>query len=448
MPKQVVIIGAGIAGLTAGILLKEQLRDQDINITIYEQRTTIRSIGGGLSIWPNGAKVLMSLPCASDIKKLAQYFRSEYWGSASGDTLRVVDRDLLLEINGAPFLNICRSELQDLLLKTFGEKNVVYDHKVTDIKREGEKTTIYFNNNKHVLADLVIGADGAFSTVRKLIFPEFKLDYAGYVALVGIYDSLANVSSRHNVIWGKNRLLLNFPISNNRHLVYTILPLPKDELKTKYPTREQQFELFKGWSNEADNILLALRNSLAQPKYADHYYCSENNDMSLLPAVHSGNIVLIGDAAHPMGSIMGLNANMALEDAHDLVHHISTNANTTTALEHFSRASLPRIKRALNLENEKKTFFLDATINDYINFTKFASTSSHKDFFNSLYVLLQTKHTNEDDKKETQTDSEHPAAIVHLYQKSREDAARLKQDSDAAKVAASHQVTPKKHVIG
>jgi FAD-dependent urate hydroxylase len=75
-PNNVVIIGAGITGLITGILLKQQ----GISVKIYEKRMALESIGGSLSIWPVGSKVLLNLSCASDVLKLAGDLRFENWG--------------------------------------------------------------------------------------------------------------------------------------------------------------------------------------------------------------------------------------------------------------------------------------------------------------------------------------------------------------------------------
>lgn len=387
MPRKIVIVGAGIAGLTAGILLKKQF-GQDVNITLYEQRDSIKSIGGALSIWPNGAKILLNLPCARDIQALAGDLIKEHWGSAKGDTLRILDRNALLQINGYPFMNICRSELQELLLKNFGKDNVIFGSKIIDIKHSDKDTILYFSNGSHTRADLVIGADGTFSTIRRIIFPNAEVEYTGYVALVGICQFLKKEQPQHHVIWGKNHLLVTFPISAGRHMVYTIAPLPKGVLKNTLTTREQQLKLFYGWSSEVDKILTVLTHSLSDPKYANHYYCSENYDRPLLSAFHHKNVVLIGDAAHPMGSIIGLNTNAALEDANKLAHLLKNENHIEIALRRFSIEQTHRIASMINMENNKKKFLLGATDETYSDFLQFVHKVSEEEFLNPLFTMF------------------------------------------------------------
>jgi hypothetical protein len=259
----VVIIGAGITGLTTGILLKEQ----GIPVKIYEKRKRIESIGGALSVWPIGTKVLFQLPCSMHIAKLAGTLRYENWGNSYGDTLLTVDRENLQEINDFPFMNLCRSELQLLLLETFGMEDIVFNAKCTKIEKTDDAVFVYFDQER-TKASLVI---------------------------------------------------LNFSISKDRQMIYAACPLTKDQLK-QYRTRKEQIDLFSGWSKEVDRVFDVFKACQDDPEFSSHYFCNENYDMKPLEHWHGDRVVLLGDAAHPMGSINGFAANIALEDAQVLVN--------------------------------------------------------------------------------------------------------------------------------
>lgn len=384
---QVAIIGAGISGLVCALLLKERLGNQSVEITLYEQRNSIEPIGGALSIWPNGVKVLLSISSKDEIQKLAGSLRYENWGDNTGVTLRVVDREELLNINGFPFMNICRSELQELLLNQFGKENVKFGAKVYHIEQTQDKTTMFFSDGESAVADIIIGADGIYSTIRRLIFPNNELTYTGYITLVGILN--ASLKQSNHIIWGKNRLLLNFPVSDEREMVYTAAPLPKGDLKKKYNTRGKQFSLFYGWSEEVDCILSNLQQDLVLPQFANHYFCSENYDMPSLTALNVGRVVLVGDAAHPMGSIMGFGANIALEDVKVLVESLNDEKNIIAALDQYSTKQLNRARPMINLELEKKHFLLQASDSQYTDFKQYVKKASHKNFFGAIYQALE-----------------------------------------------------------
>lgn len=387
MTIRIVIIGAGILGLTAGILLKnKKISGQNVEITIIEKRLSLEHIGGGLSIWPNGSKVLLNLPCAKEIQQLAGDLKEEYWSDAQGHTLRVVDRDLFKKINGSPFMNICRSELQQVLLNNLGNKKVIYGSKLVKIEQTAKNATVYFDNREPICADLVIGADGTFSTVRKFIFPDIRVQYTGYIALVGLCRFSEDKKPTHHIIFGQNRQLLVFPVSQNRYMIYTVRPYPQKCIDIL--SKEQQIALFKGWSTEVDRILDNLLSHLNDPKFAAHYFCNENFDMPQLPMLHQNKVVLVGDAAHRIGSIMGLGTNIGLEDVDTLLKQLISRKDISSALEHYSRIRISRVKPMIALETDKKEFLMKATAETFSEFKKSAQSTAHDEFFEPVVSAL------------------------------------------------------------
>jgi len=380
-PNNVVIIGAGITGLVTGILLKQQ----GISVKIYEKRTALESIGGALSIWPVGSKVLLNLSCAPDILRLAGDLRFENWGDFEGKTLITLDRELFRQINNFPFMNLCRSDLQQLLFTAFGTDDVIFQAKCIKITEDDQTVFAHFTNGDIVKADLLIGADGIFSTVRQLIFSESQLEYAGYIALVGIFPLAQPIN---HVIWGKNRLLLNFPISCNRHMIYAVRPLPQDMLKV---SKEEQIQLFRGWSKEVDQIMDEFSYYQTNPVFSPHYFCSENYDMEPLAHWHKNSVVLIGDAAHPMGSIMGFGANLALEDAKTLVDCLVSNRPLKKALEYFEQQRISRIQAFIEMERRKKNFLLYATNEEYAEFQNILQNMNPKEFVQPLFNIMTSE---------------------------------------------------------
>lgn len=380
-PNNVVIIGAGITGLVTGILLKQQ----GISVKIYEKRTALESIGGALSIWPVGSKVLLNLPCAPDILKLAGNLRFENWGDCEGKTLMTIDRELFRQINHFPFMNLCRSDLQQLLFTAFGVDDVIFQAKCTKITEDDQTVFAHFTNGDIVKADLLIGADGIFSTVRQFLFSESQLEYTGYIALVGIFPLAQPIN---HIIWGRNRLLLNFPISCNRHMIYAVRPLPQGMLKI---SKEEQIQLFRGWSKEVDQIMDAFSCYQTHPEFSSHYFCSENYDMEPLAHWHKNSVVLIGDAAHPMGSIMGFGANLALEDAKTLVDCLSSNHPLGKALEDFEQKRISCIQAFIEMESRKKNFLLHATNEEYAEFQNILQNMTPKEFVQPLFNIMNSE---------------------------------------------------------
>jgi len=370
MSYKIAIIGAGIAGLVAGILLRER----GAEVAIYEKHRAIQPLGGNLGIWPNGSKVLLNLPCAKAIHALYEKVEDEYVGDAEGNTLIKVKRDMFLAVNSHPVMNICRHDLQHILLKEFGEANIIFNQPCKTLE--------------NIKADLIIGADGLFSTVRQIIFPEAKLRYAGHIVLVGIFQYPKNQTPKHHFIWGKNRFLINLPNSAHDYMLYIGRPLTEGKLKKEFITKEQQLQLFRGWSAEADQILNHFEQSLKNQKCARHYFCGESFEMEVPETWHKNNVVLIGDAAHPMGSVMALGTNNALEDAQTLTQSLYTEKNIEDALKRFEAIQIPRTKAFFAVENKRKEFLLHAnetTYQEHLYWLK--NTPANKLYENFMQLL-------------------------------------------------------------
>lgn len=363
MTSRIIIIGAGIAGLTAGILLKQQGH----SVSIYEKRSHISPLGGGLGLWPNGSKVLLNLPCAEAIQALAVNVETECFGDEEGNTLAQVPREVFNAVNQYPVLNICRSDLHQILLDAFGKENIYFNKECLDIKSEENFEKIYFQDLSHESADLVIGADGIFSNIRKNLFPEKKLQYSGYITLVGIIHK--DHSVKNNFVYGENRYSLVFPISKGRHLFYIARPFEKNKLKS-INSNSEKIKLFKGWSNEVEELLEKFEESLDIPGQSLHFYCGETYYLPPLKTWHKNRTVLIGDAAHPMGSIMAFGSNNALEDVAVLTHSLKTFANIDLAIDHYEQEQIPRIADFLAMENHRTQFLVGASKEEYVNYLK------------------------------------------------------------------------------
>ncbi|WP_419420555.1 FAD-dependent oxidoreductase [Legionella sp. D16C41] len=362
MSNKIVIIGAGISGLVMGILL----RQQGFQVEIYEKQADIAPIGGGLGIWPNGVEVLMTLPCKEKISLLPATITYDIFADAAGHKLMDVPRELFLQVNGYPIMNVCRSELHQLLAHEFGIDNIVFGAKCIKIQQKDAKVTAYFDNHREVKADLLIGADGTYSAIRKIIFPETKLTYSGYLHFLGVLRYPPSQQIAHNFIIGKNRYCLQFPISKNRHIFYQVLPYKQGEIQHLI-NRQERLCLFRGWSAEVDQLLDAYEQSLTEADFNQHFYCEEAYTMSKLQNWHKERVVLVGDAAHPLGSILGLGAGCGLEDSYWLAANLK-NKSFSEAITAYEQRQIPRIAKFYQLEKAMTDFILNANDEEYTHF--------------------------------------------------------------------------------
>lgn len=285
-------------------------------------------------------------------------------------------------------MNVCRSELHQILANEFGIENIIFNAKCIDIQQENSQVIARFNDDHEVKADLLIGADGTYSTIRKILFPETHVSYSGYLHFLGVFRYSAHKQHRHNFIIGKNRYCLQFPISANRHVFYHVLPYSQGDI-AHLTTRQERISLFRGWSKEVDELMDAYELSLPQPEFNPHFYCEESYTMPPLNQWHDRNVVLIGDAAHPIGSVMGLGAGCGLEDSNVLVTNLKTK-KFSEAISTYEQKQIPRMARFYQLEKSMTDFILNANHNEYSRFIAECKNKTPVEFNQELIDCLKS----------------------------------------------------------
>ena len=238
-------------------------------------------------------------------------------------------------------VHIARQSLRLELLQQLGEHNVVkWGHQLLNYKEsEGEPVSLQFQINneiKTVQADLLVGADGIRSTVRKLLIGDkiTPLRYLGCIVILGIcpMDNLKDIESHlldsatvFQTANGNERIYM-MPYDSESIMWQLSFPLSEEKAKelntqgTKALKKEACFRT--QWHTPIPQIVAAtLENQISGYPVYDRELLSPE----LLK--NSTKVTLIGDAAHPMSPFKGQGANQALLDALELARGISKNCN-------------------------------------------------------------------------------------------------------------------------
>ena len=232
-------------------------------------------------------------------------------------------------------VHIARQSLRLALLEQLGgHDKIQWNHQLVDLKK-GENVNLSFDVDgkiKYAKADIVVGADGIRSTVRKLLIGEnvTPLRYLGCIvilgicplkALKGIDSSLLDSATVFQTANGNERIYM-MPYTSNSIMWQLSFPMPEKEAvalsaKGTHALKEEAC-LRTQWHNPIPQILAAT-NETEISGYP--VYDRELLDSDLLDK--GGQVTLIGDAAHPMSPFKGQGANQALLDALSLARGIS-----------------------------------------------------------------------------------------------------------------------------
>ncbi|HEY9881267.1 MAG TPA: FAD-dependent monooxygenase, partial [Leptolyngbyaceae cyanobacterium] len=187
---KVIVIGAGIGGLTAGIALQQA----GFEVEIYDRVRDLRPVGAGISLWSNGVKVLNRLGLGDQIAQIGGRMNRMQYRTQTGELLNDIDLLPLAESVGQRPYPVARADLQAMLMGAFkGEVNLGY--RCVAVEEGAEGVTAVFENGHWTTGDLLVAADGIHSILREYVLGR-KVDpqYGGYInwnGLVPVSEDLA-----------------------------------------------------------------------------------------------------------------------------------------------------------------------------------------------------------------------------------------------------------------
>jgi 2-polyprenyl-6-methoxyphenol hydroxylase-like FAD-dependent oxidoreductase len=378
LKNPVTIIGAGLGGLT----LARVLQVRGISAVVYEAENSanVRSQGGLLDIHEyNGQLALKSAGLYEEFLRLIQAeAESQYVLDKNGKVL-LFDPDK--GNGGRP--EVSRGELRGILLDSLPAGTVRWGHKTTAVSSLGDgRHAVTFANGLTVTADLLVGADGAWSRVRPLLsdaVPE-------YLGTAFIETFLFDCDTRHKAsaeAVGSGTMMALAPgkgIMAHREANATLhayVALNKSQewiasidLSDPISTLARVAAEFEGW---APKLTALLTDTETDPVL---------RPICALPIAHRWDhvqgITLLGDAAHLMSPFAGEGANLAMYDGALLAEAIATNPNAVdNAVIAFEEAMFARSAAAsAEADRNLKLFFSDNSPQSVVDlFTSFQNTN-------------------------------------------------------------------------
>ncbi|KAJ7137424.1 hypothetical protein C8R43DRAFT_1203079 [Mycena crocata] len=346
----IVIVGCGIGGLSAAYCLGRLGH----RITVLERASEIADVGAGIQVGPNLSRLLIRWGLGDELERLTtkpeaitflRYSDGERIGwTRWGKTME--------EDHGAPYYHIHRADLLEMLHSLAAPYMTLrVNSKVASV--DAHSGQIRLANGDIMTGDLIIGADGIKSVVRKAVVggptkaPIHTGDSA-YRAIIPTDPMLADpdlrwlVQSSEMISWmGPKKHVIGYCIRDKKEY-NLVLVHPDNRPKESYLTEgcvEQMRADFAGWEPRIQKLLKLIPKTYISP-----LMYREPLDKWVH---HDGKVVLLGDACHPTLPSRAQGAAMAVEDAAvlgTLLAQLSHRTQLATLLHAYQEIRYPRTK--------------------------------------------------------------------------------------------------------
>ena len=317
----IAIIGAGIAGLTLGIMLKKN----NIPNVIFERSSDVSENGAGISISPNGKRVLEKLEILDELQ------------INSGNSEKSIFYWNLKEITtiNTNVLTTSRKCLHDALLKKYIDLggNIKFNSELKDINTK--QNQICLKNGEFFKVRHIAACDGIKSICHK---KESAINsnpkYSGYSVWRVIFESKQTSINFH---LGPNFHVVSYPVDSNRVSFVAAL---KNDNKFKESWKE------KGTIDDLlDEVPPRIIDKYKSIKESKNIYKWGVYIRPQIEFLFKKNITYLGDAAHPIVPFIGQGGCMALEDAYAFGYLLSKHNNDIEiAQKNYQKLRLQRIR--------------------------------------------------------------------------------------------------------
>lgn len=307
---RVLVVGAGIGGLTAGLAL----RQAGIDVHVYEQAAVLREVGAGLLMGPNAVRVLHRLGLAEALRPVVVVpgsLDSRDWQDGSL-LARVPLAEAAVGRWGAPAYNVHRADLHDALRAALGDRHVTLGARCVSVEQQGSEVTVRFADGRTATGDLLIGADGIHSAVREYVAGPDRPIWSRQVAWRGLASAAVGdeigLERRQHSFWGPRKQFVTYYVSAGRLINWVGISQSDDDWREEsWSARGERGEalaLFEGWHDQVRALIAGT----------DPIFRWALFDRPPLETWIRGRVTLLGDAAHPMMPFMGQGASQSVED--------------------------------------------------------------------------------------------------------------------------------------
>lgn len=385
--EHVIIVGAGLGGLTAAIALLKQ----GFRVTVLEQAPVLGEVGAGVQLSSNATRVLALL----GLEDVVQAYGAQPTGKeirlwSTGRTWPLFDLGTAsIERYGHPYAMFHRADLHKALataVRDMAPYAVRLGSRCESVDTSGPKPQVVLASGERIEGDLIVGADGVHSRVRHGIIGPDQPVFSGLHAWRGVIPTERlpqHLRRPVGVNWvGPGRHVIQYPLRRGELTNFVGIVEGSDwavESWTQQGSLDDCLRDFQGWHEDVQTMIRSIETHF---KWA--FMVREP-----IEQWSSGCVTLLGDAAHPTLPFLAQGACMALEDGYVLARALVEHpGDVPAALAAYEAARVERTAKVVRGSNENATRFHNPKLADEQGATQYIDEQWADDKVRERYEWL------------------------------------------------------------
>lgn len=345
----IVLVGAGIGGLTAAIALQRA----GFKVSLHEQADELGEVGAGLTLAKNANKAMRYLGLTEKLDAIG--YRPRHSGgkdlltgeihtrsSAPGDVRH--DKGETDPDPDARFRMFHRADLHGLLADTVRrhDPNAIHlGHCFKSLVQDDTGVHVTFENGDVVSGDIAIGCDGNRSAVRQSLFGDDTVEFLGYVAWRGLVPvelmPEGTIDTDTSVFNGNHRSVVRYLIRDGKTVNFAAYAQKSDWVDEGWSVPARKDELAAEFADTCEEVQQMIKHIPAETCFRWGMFGREP-----MASWTIGRVSLLGDAAHPMLPFLGQGAGMSIEDGVVLARCLSAANDIEEGLKRYEDARRER----------------------------------------------------------------------------------------------------------
>ena len=314
--KTVLISGAGIAGPTLAFWLSAA----GFKPTLIERAPTLRAGGYVIDFWGLGYDIADNMGLLRDINRVGYHVRELRIVDDRGQRITGFGTNVFGELTNGRYVTLARSDLSRLLFeKVKGTTEVIFDNEIVGLQEQADFVQVRLEHAGERRFDLVIGADGLHSDVRKLAFgPQHQFEkLLGYVVAAFEVRGYRPRDEDVYVMYGQpGRMLGRFTLHDDRTLFLFVFAADSGSLPATLDLQKTMLrERYRDGKWECPRILGEVDRT--------HELYFDRVSQIRMESWSRGRVALIGDAAFCVSLVAGQGSALAMISAYVLAGELA-----------------------------------------------------------------------------------------------------------------------------